>query len=155
MVANSRLRVQRCLAAAPSGGRGGGGDGGVRSRDAARAKYSKSPDPAPSLTLRTLLPATSARSFIRTSPMGLFPYSTEAYFQCDCCWKAFPPSPEGPFRPGAAVVMGLEEAWSVSTSGAEQDGAPATHQPRRYCPASQRPTPGARQWRRCSKLSQE
>lgn len=49
--------------------------------------------------------------------MGLFPYSTEAYFQCDCCWKAFPPSPEGPFRPGAAVVMGLEEAWSVSTSG--------------------------------------
>lgn len=87
--------------------------------------------------------------------MGLFPYSTEAYFQCDCCWKAFPPSPEGPFRPGAAVVMGLEEAWSVSTSGAEQDGAPATHQPRRYCPASQRPTPGARQWRRCSKLSQE
>ena len=51
--------------------------------------------------------------------------------------------------------MGLGEAWSVSTSGAEQDRTPATHQPQCYCPASQRPTPGARQWRRCSKLSQE
>lgn len=51
--------------------------------------------------------------------------------------------------------MGLGEAWSVSTSGAQQDRAPATHQPQCYCPASQRPTPGARQWRRCSKLSQE
>lgn len=94
-------------------------------------------------------------SFIRSSHIGLFTYPTEAYSQCDCCWKAFPPSPEGLFRPGAAVVMGLGEAWSVSTSGAKQDRAPATHQPQCYCPASQRPTPGARQWRRCSKLSQE
>lgn len=71
---------------------------------------------------------------------------------CDCCWKDFPPSPEGLFRPGAAVVIGLGDAWSVSTSG---DRAPANHQPQCYYVASQQPTPGARQWGRCSKLSQE
>lgn len=59
--------------------------------------------------------------------------------------EAFPPSPEGLFSPGAAVVMGLGEAWSVSKSGAEQDRAPTTHQPQCYCPASQRLTPGAGQ----------
>lgn len=57
--------------------------------------------------------------FTRSSHLGLFTGLTEAYSECDWCWKDFPPSPEGLFRPGAAVVIGLGDAWSVSTSGAE------------------------------------
>lgn len=57
--------------------------------------------------------------FTRSSHLGLFTCLTEAYSECDCCWKDFPPSPEGLFRPRAAVVIGLGDAWSVSTSGAE------------------------------------
>lgn len=55
----------------------------------------------------------------RSSHLGLFTCLTEAYSECDCGWKDFPPSPEGLFRPGAAVLIGLGDAWSVSTSGAE------------------------------------
>lgn len=69
---------------------------------------------------QTLLLAESfAFFFARSSHLGLFTCLTEAYSECDCCWKDFPPSPEGLFRPGAAVVIGLGDAWSVSTSGAE------------------------------------
>ncbi|KAG7489101.1 hypothetical protein JOB18_004898 [Solea senegalensis] len=64
------------------------------------------------------------------APTGdLFTYATEADPECDgccccCCWRISRPSPEGPpFKPpGAAPVMRLGgEAWSVSTSRAEQD----------------------------------
>lgn len=46
-------------------------------------------------------------SFIQSSHIGLFTYSTEAYSQCDCCWKAFPPSPEGLFRPWGCCSDGI------------------------------------------------
>lgn len=94
-------------------------------------------------------------SFIRWFSYRLIYISYRGIFLMWLLLESFPPSPEGLFSPGAAAVMGLGEAWSVSTSGAEQDRAPTTHQPQCYCLASQRPTPGARQWRRCSKRSQE
>lgn len=66
---------------------------------------------------------------LRSSHLGLFPCPIEAYSESDCCWEGFPPSLEGPFRAGAAAVMGLGVAWSVSTSGAElgpRSGDPPT-----------------------------